>query len=124
MSAALPSGEAGSVLPNEASGSFMRLWARGLRQSSLCTSPAIFPLHFAGDPGLTTGNVEGHVEGFYRKSREGVHVSTAVPENGEDAHTTGAQWLQMSARSIRGYPQPEDNFEYRKISYVGSCVRC
>lgn len=85
---------------------------------------AIFPLRFVGDPGLTLGSVEGEIEGFYKKSHEGIQISFAVAENFEDTRSTGAQWLQMSARSIRGYPQPEDKFEYRKIVYAEPCMRC
>jgi hypothetical protein len=85
---------------------------------------AIFPLYFAADPGLTTGNVEGQVEGFYKKSRESLQVSFAAPGNLEDPRSTGAQWLQMCARSIRGYPQPEADFEYRRIVYAEPCMRC
>jgi hypothetical protein len=86
---------------------------------------AIFPLRFVADPGLTTGIVEGQVDGFYRKSRDGIHVSF-VGDRGKraDAGSPGATWFQMSARSVRGYPQPEREFQYMKIVYGEPCFRC
>lgn len=84
---------------------------------------AIFPLRFAADPGLTTGEVEGQIEGFYKKSREGFHVSFTAPADLQNGGSTGAQWYQMSART-RGYPQPEADLEYRNIIYEERCRRC
>jgi hypothetical protein len=86
---------------------------------------AIFPLRFVADPGLASGIVEGQVDGFYRKSRDGIHVSF-VGDRGKqtDAGSRGATWFQMSGRSVRGYPQPEREFEYLKIVYGEPCFRC
>jgi len=86
---------------------------------------AIFPLRFVADPGLATGIVEGQVDGFYRKSSDGIHVSF-VSDCGKrtDGGSTRAGWFQMSARSTRGYPQPEHEFEYLRIVYGEPCFRC
>ncbi len=86
---------------------------------------AIFPLRFVANPGLASGIVEGQVDGFYRKSRDGIHVSfVGARGNQTDAGSTGAGWFQMSGRSVRGYPQPEREFEYLKIVYGEPCFRC
>lgn len=86
---------------------------------------AIFPLRFVADPGLATGIVEGQVDGFYRKSRDGINVSFVSHCGGQtDGGSTRAAWFQMSARSIRGYPQPERDFEYLRIVYGEPCFHC
>jgi hypothetical protein len=72
---------------------------------------AIFPLRFAADPGLATGMVKGQLDG--RKSRDPI-----------DGGSARAGWLQMSARGARGYPQPEREFEYRRVVYQEPCFRC
>lgn len=86
---------------------------------------AIFPLRFFANPGLATGIVEGEVDGFYKKSRDGIHVSF-VRDCGKqaDGGSTRAGWYQMSARSSRGYPQPESEFEYLSIVYGEPCFHC
>ena len=86
---------------------------------------AIFPMRSVADPGLVTGIVESQVDGFYRKSPEGVHVSF-VNENAKrpEIGSPRAGWFQMSASSVRGYPQPEHQFGYRKIVYREVCFRC
>ena len=85
---------------------------------------AILPLRFRADSGLTTDEIEGQVEGFYKKSRDGIHVSFTPWRNLTDVPSAGAQWFQMSSRSHRGYPQPEKGFEYLKIVYEEPCLRC
>jgi hypothetical protein len=86
---------------------------------------AIFPLRFVADPGLATGVVEGQVDGFYRKSRDDGEVSWVDDcGKGTDGGSASSGWLQMSARSARGYPQPEREFEYRRMVYGEPCFRC
>ena len=85
---------------------------------------AIFPLHFEADSELITEAIEGQVEGFYKKSRDGIHVSFTTRGNIIGAASTGERWFQMVARSHRGYPQPEKDFEYLKLVYEEACLRC
>jgi hypothetical protein len=84
----------------------------------------IFPLRFVADPGLTTGQAEGQIVGFYRKYREGLQVSFVVSPDRADEKQIGSWWFHMSARSTRGYPQPEAELEYREIMYAERCMRC
>ncbi len=88
------------------------------------TPDSIFPLRFKAEAGLTTDEIEGQIEGFYKKSRDGIHISFTPWKELTDAPSAGAQWFQMSARSHRGYPQPEAGFEYLKIVYEKPCLRC
>ena len=38
------------------------------------TPEEVFPLSFSVESGLTTGIAAGQVQGFYKMTREGVHV--------------------------------------------------
>lgn len=86
---------------------------------------AIFPLRFVADPDLATGIVEGQVGGFYKKTRDGTQVSFASDSRKRsDEEPTRAKWFQMWTRGSRGYPQPEHEFQYRRIVYAAPCFRC
>jgi hypothetical protein len=78
---------------------------------------SIFPLRFKAEAGLTTDETEGQIEGFYKKSPEGTHVSFTARGTLADTPCAETQWFQMSARSMRCYPQPEKGFEYLKLVY-------
>jgi len=89
---------------------------------------AIFPVRFYTDAALTTGIGEGTIEGFYRRTQDGIHIS--VSERGSSGsevidHTPdGRTWFSVGTHGSSGYPQPEKNFEYLKLVYEGTCMRC
>jgi hypothetical protein len=94
------------------------------------TPDTIFPLHFSTDPGLTSGLATGHVDGFYRSTREGVEITIAEPvderEMAEAAAQTGSLF-RMSAKARQGYPQPggiTKPHAYKTVVYSGACRRC
>ena len=88
---------------------------------------AIFPMRFTADAGFTTGKGDGQLEGFYRVDSEGIHI--AIAEAAREVQSTenncpGRTWFSVQARGHSGYPQPEKNFEYLKMVYQGTCMRC
>jgi hypothetical protein len=87
---------------------------------------AIFPLHFSADLRLTSGLATGQVDGFYRRSREGIQVTIAQPaDEHEAAGTTG--FFRMSAKSWQGYPMPgglAKPHAYKSAVYAAICSRC
>jgi hypothetical protein len=88
---------------------------------------AIFPLGFSADANLTTGISEGSVEGFYRRDPDGIHIAFAeAPRREEltDNRSYSRTWFSVGVRGHSGYPQPEKNFQYRKMVYEGACMHC
>jgi hypothetical protein len=88
---------------------------------------AIFPVRFNTDAGFTTGMGNGQVEGFYRVDSDGIHI--AIAEAVHDTEFTknnsySRTWFSIGARGNSGYPQPEKNFQYLKMVYTGTCMRC
>jgi hypothetical protein len=92
------------------------------------TPNAIFPFRFRADPGLTTGVTTGQVEGFYRKTSEGVQITIAEPLQEERAIVRAAGFFEMSATMCRGWPQPGGarNFmmRYKTVVYSAVCPHC
>jgi hypothetical protein len=88
---------------------------------------AIFPVRFSTDVDFTTGIGNGNVEGFYRRGPDGIHIGIAdAVQNTEFAENNSYNrtWLSMGARGHSGYPQPEKNFQYLRMVYAGTCMRC
>src|SRR5262245_53037953 len=42
----------------------------------------------------------------------------------DDGDSTVHGRFEMWARSLRGYPQPERDMEYRRVVYADKCLRC
>ena len=88
---------------------------------------AIFPVRFNADADFTTGIGNGNVQGFYRQDPDGIHIgiAEAVPDT-EFAQNDSYNrtWFSMGARGHSGYPQPEKNFQYLKMVYAATCMRC
>jgi hypothetical protein len=87
----------------------------------------IFPVRFYTDADLTTGVGDGAIEGFYRQDRDGIHVAIAEPALGVgviDNTSHSRTWFSVGGRGRSGYPQPEKNFQYLKMAYAGTCMRC
>lgn len=88
---------------------------------------AIFPVRFNTEADFTTGIGNGDVEGFYRRGPDGVHIGIAeAAQNTEFAekNSYNRTCFTMGARGHSGYPQPEKNFQYLKMVYSGTCMRC
>jgi hypothetical protein len=87
----------------------------------------VFPVRFKADAGFATGIGDGQLEGFYRRDPDGIHIGiaeavqdTEVAEN----NSSGRRWFSLGARAHSGYPQPEKQFQYLKMVYAGTCMRC
>jgi hypothetical protein len=87
---------------------------------------AIFPLSFNADAGLATGIGNGRIEGFYRRDHDGIQIGIAESEQdkkfAEDSYSR--TWFSVGVRGHSGYPQPEKNFQYLRMVYAGTCMRC
>jgi hypothetical protein len=90
---------------------------------------AIFPLRFSADHDLATGVTSGYVNGFYRRSSDGIQIGIAEPaDDCEMAEATGTRAIfQMSARAWQGYPRPgslTNPHVYKSVVYSDVCLRC
>lgn len=87
------------------------------------TPEQIFPVQFRGRAGLANGVGFGHIDGFYKRTREGI-VQVENTEFRPDPFDTLSEFFQMKGSVTSGYPQPESVPGYREAVYSEYCPRC
>ena len=83
----------------------------------------VFPLQFQAEAGLANGLLTGKVDGFYKRTRDGlIELQRTKPET--SVEDVSIDLFQMNGTITSGYPQPESVPGYRKAVYSEFCARC
>jgi hypothetical protein len=82
----------------------------------------IFPLRFAGNVGLATGNMTGFVRGFYGGGKEGIGVEVAARQI--LIPPAGPKLFRMEAHGYQPDPQPHNDLGFKELTFSKMCRRC